>query len=146
MGGHYPAQQCLHPVTRSNSGRCFMKMHLVPAGTPGGACHVVPASRMETLLCWIVSSSSLLRTTGLRLRSVSVTSTGSDMNRSQPGTLGGRPYRRAWWATMDLLWSTISLDNLASSMSLETDGVATSNLSLTAWSILTSPQRGGYAP
>ena len=32
-------------VTRSSSGRCFRKMHLVPAGTPGGAFHVLPASR-----------------------------------------------------------------------------------------------------
>ena len=67
---YHPPSRCSMkekvPVTRSSSGRCFMKMHLVPAGTPGGACHVVPASRMETLLSWIVSSSSLLLTTGLR--------------------------------------------------------------------------------
>ena len=54
------------PVMRSSSGRCLRKMHLVPAGTPGGACQVLPASRIETLLCWIVSDSSLLLTTGLR--------------------------------------------------------------------------------
>ena len=42
------------PVTRSSSGRCFRKMHLVPAGTPGGAFHVLPASNVETLLSWIV--------------------------------------------------------------------------------------------
>ena len=41
-------------VTRSSSGRCFRKMHLVPAGTPGGAFHVLPASKVETLLSWIV--------------------------------------------------------------------------------------------
>ena len=41
-------------VTRSSSGRCFMKMHLVPAGTPGGAFHVLPTSKVETLLSWIV--------------------------------------------------------------------------------------------
>ena len=35
------------PVTRSSSGRCFRKMHLVPAGTPGGAFHVLPASNVE---------------------------------------------------------------------------------------------------
>ena len=54
------------PVMRSSSGRCLGKMHLVPAGTPGGACQVLPASRIETLLCWIVSDSSLLLTAGLR--------------------------------------------------------------------------------
>ena len=42
------------PVERSSSGRCFMKMHLIPAGTPGGAFHVLPTSKVETLLSWIV--------------------------------------------------------------------------------------------
>ena len=75
-------------VTRSSSGRCLRKMHLVPAGTPGGACQVFPDSRIETLFRWIVSASSFLLTTGLRCKSVPDTSTGSDTNLSQPCTLG----------------------------------------------------------
>ena len=53
-------------VTRSRSGLCLRKRHFVPAATPGGACQVAPASRTETLLAWIESSSSFLLTTGVR--------------------------------------------------------------------------------
>ena len=82
------------PVMRSSSGRCLRKMHLVPAGTPGGACQVLPDSRIETLFRWIVSASSFLLTTGLRCKSVPDTSTGSDTILSQPGTLGVLMERR----------------------------------------------------
>ena len=71
-------------VRRSSSGPCLTKMHFVPAGTPGGARQVVPASRTETKLVWIESSSSFLLTTGLRWRSVPDSSTGSEINLSQP--------------------------------------------------------------
>ena len=67
---YHPPSRCSTnakvPVMRSSSGRCLRKMHFVPAGTPGGACQVLPASRIETLLYWIVSDSSLLLTTGLK--------------------------------------------------------------------------------
>ena len=45
---YHPPSRCSMnakvPVMRSSSGRCLRKMHLVPAGTPGGACQVLPAS------------------------------------------------------------------------------------------------------
>ena len=83
------------PVTRSSSGRCLRKMHLVPAGTPGGACQVLPDSRIETLNSVGLFHSS--HNWSVMCKSVPDTSTGSDTNLSQPRTLGGCPHLRAWW-------------------------------------------------
>ena len=96
---YHPPSRCSMnakvPVMRSSSGRCLRKMYFVPAGTPGGACQVLPDSRIETLNSVRLFHSS--HNWSVMCKSVPDTSTGSDTNLSQPRTLGGCPHLRAWW-------------------------------------------------